>query len=203
MQFTPWWRRAALTSHIMSSVGWFGAVLVFLVLALVGVRSTNDQLVRAIYIALEVVGWYVIVPFSVATLLTGLIQSAGTKWGFVQHYWVVTKLLITIAASLLLLLHMQVMSTVAQAAAAGTWSADHLRIPRMQLVGDAAAAVAVLAIAIVLSVFKPEGRTAFASATGAAKAEAATPMVYAFWLGVVVLLAAIVARHLGGGLPHH
>lgn len=135
----------------------------FLLLALVGFRSDDEQVMRSVYIALEVIGWFVIVPFSVASLFTGLIQSAGTRWGFVQHYWVLSKLVITVGASLLLLLHMQVMSTVAQAAATGVLTLDHLRDPRTQLVGDAAAAAAVLGVAIVLSVFKPEGRTPFAS----------------------------------------
>ena len=139
MQLNPWWRRVALTTHITSSVGWFGAVVVFLVLAVLGFRSGNDQFIRAVYVALEAVGWFVIVPFSAASLLTGVVQSAGTKWGLVRHYWVLSKLLITVGASLLLLLHMQVMSTVAEAAAAGRLQAGHLRDPRMQLVGDAAA----------------------------------------------------------------
>jgi hypothetical protein len=190
--------------HIASSVGWFGAVVVFLVLALLGLRSTSDEYIRAVYVALEAIGWYVIVPFSAASLLTGLVQSAGTRWGFFRHYWVLSKLLITVGASLLLLLHMQVMSTVAEAASAGTLRVDHLRDPRMQLVGDAAAAAAVLALAIVLSVFKPEGETPFGRTPAtSATAAAWTPMAYAFWIAMAALVVAVVARHLTGGMSHH
>ena len=175
----------------------------FLVLAVLGFRSGNDQFIRAVYVALEAVGWFVIVPFSAASLLTGVVQSAGTKWGLVRHYWVLSKSLITVGASLLLLLHMQVMSTVAEAAAAGRLQAGHLRDPRMQLVGDAAAAAAVLAIAIVLSVFKPEGQTPFGRSGAPTPTAAWTPMAYAFWGTVIFLIGAIVVRHLAGGLPHH
>jgi hypothetical protein len=203
MPFNARWRNVALTAHITSSVGWFGAVVAFLALAVLGLRSSSDQFIRGAYIAMEAVGWYVIVPFSAASLATGLIQSAGTKWGFIRHYWVLSKLLITVGASLLLLLHMQVMSTVAEAAAAGTLQVAHLRDPRTQLVGDAAAATVVLAIAIALSVFKPAGQTPFGQPCRAAARPAWTPMAYAFWAAMILLVAAIVVRHLVGGMPHH
>jgi hypothetical protein len=202
MQFTPGWRKVALAAHITSSVGWFGAVVAFLGLAIVGVQTASDLRAQSVYVAMESVGWLVIVPFSVASLITGLLQSAATHWGFVRHYWVVSKLLITIGASALLLLHMQVMSTVAQAAAAGTLTGSHLRDPRMQLVGDAAAATFVLIIAIGLSVFKPRGRTSLGEETMQGPAER-TPIFYAFWAAMAVLIAAVVLRHLAGGIPHH
>ena len=203
MQFTPGWRKFALTAHITSSVGWFGAVVAFFGLALVGVQTASDQMVRSVYIAMEAVGWLVIAPFSIATLVTGLVQSAGTSWGFVRHYWVVSKLLITTGASTLLLLHMQVMSTVAEAASAGVLTSSHLRNPRMQLLGDAAAAAVVLLIAVALSVFKPRGRTSFGGVSELEGPAERTPMFYAFWASIFALLAAVVLRHLAGGMPHH
>ena len=204
MQFTPGGRKFALAAHVTSSVGWFGAVTAFLGLALVGVQTASDQMMRSVYVAMEAVGWLVIVPFSIASLITGLVQSAGTSWGFFRHYWVVAKLLITIGASALLLLHMQVMSTVAQAASAGVLTSSHLHNPRMQLLGDAAAAAVVLLVAVGLSVFKPSGRTWFggASESGEGPAER-TPMFYAFWAAIFALVAAVVFRHLAGGMPHH
>jgi len=205
MQFTPGWRKVALTAHITSSVGWFGAVVAFLALALVGVLTASDQMVRSAYIAMEAVGWLVIVPFSITTLVTGLVQSAGTSWGFFRHYWVVSKLLITIGASALLLLHMQVMNMVAEAASAGVLTSGHLRAPRMQLLGDAGAACLVLLVAIGLSVFKPRGRTAFDGASELLEGSPErTPMFHAFWGAIIVLVATIVVRHLaGGGMSHH
>lgn len=202
MQFTPGWRKFSLAAHITSSVGWFGAVVAFLGLAIVGLQTASDQLVRGVYIAMEAVGWFVIVPFSAASLVTGLIQSSGTHWGFVRHYWVVSKLLITIGASALLLLHMQVMNTVAEAASTGTLTSSHLRDPRMQLLGDAAAASFVLMIAIGLSVFKPRGRTSFGVDAVDGPAER-TPMFYAFWGTMVALVVGVIVRHLAGGMPHH
>ncbi len=207
MKLSRTWRKIALSAHATSSVGWFGAVVAFLALALIGLRGDGtDGLVRSAYIAMEAVGWFVIVPFSLASLATGLIQSLGTQWGVFRHYWVVSKLLITVGASLLIMLHMQVVSTVAQAASTGSLSVDHLRDPRMQLVADAGAASVVLLIAIVLSIFKPQGRTSLVGvqADGSQELAGRTPVVYAFWMTVMALVLAIVIRHLSGGmLGHH
>src|SRR5690349_21578059 len=83
---TPNLRHGTLTAHITSSVGWFGAVAGFLVLSIAGLASANAQTVRAVYIAMEVLGWFVIVPFCLASLATGLVQSLGTPWGLLRHY---------------------------------------------------------------------------------------------------------------------
>jgi hypothetical protein len=206
VKLSPTWRKVALSAHVTSSVGWFGSVVTFLVLAVIGLRGgEEDGVIRSAYVAMKVVGWFVIVPFSIASLVTGVVQSLGTQWGLIRHYWVIAKLLITVGASVLLLVHMQVVNTVAEAASSGALRIDHLRAPRMQLVADAGAASVVLLIAIVLSVFKPQGQTAFAGVQNDGTRESAkrTPMVYAFWITVVALLLAIVLRHLSGGIPVH
>jgi hypothetical protein len=71
-------RRFALTAHIVSSVGWLGAVAVILALAIAGVTSDDAQIVRAAYLGMESIAWFVLLPFSVASLLTGLVQSLGS-----------------------------------------------------------------------------------------------------------------------------
>lgn len=161
MMMSPRLRSAALTLHVISSVGWLGAVMAFLALAIAGLGSGDATVVRAVYVSMELTGWYVIVPLSGAAFLTGVVQSLGTKWGLFRHYWVVFKLLIAVAASALLLLHMRPISYVAKVASTTALSADELRGLRLQLIGDAAAALLVLLVATVLSVFKPQGVTPY------------------------------------------
>lgn len=152
-------RRFALTAHVIASVGWFGAVAVFLVLAVAGLTSPDAQLVRAAYVAMALTGWAVIVPLAIASLLTGLVSSLGTAWGLIRHWWVVAKLLITVPSTILLLVHMPPISYVAGVAAATTLSSsDHAQL-RIQFVAQAAAALLVLLVATTLSVYKPRGRT--------------------------------------------
>ena len=154
-------RKIALTAHVTSSVGWLGAVAVFLALAVIGLTSRDAQLVRAAYLAMNVTAWVVIVPLCIASLTTGVVSSLGTTWGLFRHYWVVAKLVITLPASMLLLLHLQPIGRMASIAATTTLSVTDFSMLRMQLVFEAGAALLALLVATALSVYKPQGRTPF------------------------------------------
>jgi hypothetical protein len=119
------------------------------------------QMVRAAYLAMELTGWFVIVPLSLASLPTGLVMSLGTEWGLFRHYWVVAKLLITVLATLLLLVHMQPVGHLARVVAETTLARGELAGLRVQLVADAGAALLALLVATVLSVYKPRGMTPY------------------------------------------
>jgi hypothetical protein len=87
---TPGLRKFALTVHISASVGWLGAVVAYLALAVVTRTSQDAQMVRAAYLSLEpITGYVVLVPLAFTSLLTGLVMSLGTPWGLFRHYWVV------------------------------------------------------------------------------------------------------------------
>ena len=158
---TPRLRKFALTAHVTTSVGWLGAVAGFLALAVAGLTSRDDQTVRAAYIAMELTGWFVIVPLSLASLLTGFVLSLGTGWGLFRHYWVLAKLLITVLAVVILLVHMQPVSHVAGVARERALSGEDLRGLRVQLVADAGAALLALLVATTLAVYKPQGMTRY------------------------------------------
>jgi hypothetical protein len=115
-------------------------------------------MIRAAYLALEAIGWLVLVPLSLVSLLTGLIQSLGTPWGLVRHYWVLFKLLINVVASVFLLMYMQTLGFFAGAAGQTTASStdlDALRSPSPAL--HAGVALMLLVAAATLSVYKPRG----------------------------------------------
>ena len=103
----PFYHNLSLTAHITFSVGWFGAVAGFLALAIAGLTSQDNQIVRSTYLCMELIAWFVIVPSNLGSLITGVVQSLGTRWGLFRHYWVLVKFLLTIAATIILLLHMQ------------------------------------------------------------------------------------------------
>ena len=81
MMMTPGIRRVALTAHVTSSVGWLGAVAAFLALAIAGISNQDVRLVRAAYVAMHLVTWFVIVPMCVASFASGVWQSLATPWG--------------------------------------------------------------------------------------------------------------------------
>lgn len=206
---TPSVRKFALTAHVTSSVGWLGAVGAFLALAIAGLASSNVQVVRASYIAMELTGWCVIVPLSLATLLTGLVQSLGTTWGLFRHYWIVAKLAITVLASVLLLVHMQVANRMANVVADTTLGSGDFRGLRIQLIADAAAAVVVLLVATALSVYKPQGLTPFGRKQLNQEFVGSSSTNESRWrlvvgIAVVALIVFVLIKHLGGGgMGHH
>ena len=106
-------------------------------------------------------GWFVLVPLSFASLLTGLIQSLGTRWGLFRHYWVVVKLGMNVFATIILLLYMQTLSFLADLAAQteSTGNLAGLRSPSP--VVHAAGALVLLLVAVTLSVYKPRGMTRY------------------------------------------
>lgn len=159
----PGVRKLALTAHVATSVGWLGAVVAFLALAITGMAGDDGSTVRGAYVAADVITWAVIVPLCLASLFTGVVQSLGTPWGLVRHWWVVIKLALTVVATgLLLLLHTQPIGHLGGVAASGGPLGVDLDGMRVQLIVDAAAALVVLLGATVLAVVKPRGVTRFA-----------------------------------------
>ena len=159
---TPRLRKFALTAHVTASAGWLGAVIVFLGLAVAGLTSEDAQLVRAVYLAMEWAGRYVLVPMSFATLLTGLVQSLGTPWGLIRHYWVLFKLVITVFATIVLLIYLETLSYLGDRAAATTLAGDSLDgLQSPSPVLHSAAALLLLLVATTLSVYKPRGVTRY------------------------------------------
>lgn len=158
---SPFFRKLALTGHITSSVGWLGAVTGFLALAVAGLTSKDTEMVRAAYFAMEFTAYFVIVPLSLASPVTGIVQSLGTTWGLFRHYWVMIKFLITIPATILLLVHMQPIGHLARVVGETTLASGTLAGLRIRLVADAGAALIVLLVATTLSVYKPWGMTPY------------------------------------------
>ena len=152
-------RKAALLTHVASSVGWMGAVAAFLALAVAGLTSSDDATVKGAYIAMDVVARLVIVPLAIAALGTGIVQSLGTTWGLFHHYWVLIKLVITTLAFVVLLLQMASISALAQAASLQALGSSDLRQARSSLVVHAAGGLLVLLVPMTLSIYKPRGMT--------------------------------------------
>ncbi len=158
---TPLIRKLNLTAHITFSVGWFGAVASFLILSIAGLTSQDALNVRASYLAMGWIAWFVIVPLSLASPFTGIIQSLNTPWGLFRHYWILVKLLITIPATILLLLHLQPIGHLARVVAQTTLASSELGGMRVKLAANAGAALLVLLVVTALSVFKPWGLTPY------------------------------------------
>ena len=154
---TPVLRRLVFTTHVTSSVGWAGAVVVFLTLAAIGLSSSHEPTVRGAYLVMEPAAWFTLVPLAHASLLTGIAISLGTPWGLFRHYWVVAKLAITLAATVILLVYMGTFKQTAGLAADPAVDLRFVRDPS-PLVHSLLATIALL-VATWLAVYKPFGVT--------------------------------------------
>ena len=159
MNMKPPLRKLALTLHIAVSVGWLGAALAYLAVAVVALASGEAPKMRAAYPTLALLGWWVILPLCAAALLSGLAQSLGTPWGVLRHYWVVAKLALTLAATAVLLGHLPVVSHAATLAMRPVESPAEFGMVPAQLVVHAAGGSLVLLAVVAISIFKPWGLT--------------------------------------------
>jgi len=154
----PGVRKFALSAHLTFSIGWIGAVLAYLALGIAAVNSDAVDTVRAAWTAMELTGWFVIVPLALASLFTGLLMALGTKWGLFRHYWVLISLALTIIAVAVLLLHMPTVSATAEVA-------QEVEGARLEALGGdllhPGIGLVLLLVIQVLNLYKPRGVTPY------------------------------------------
>jgi hypothetical protein len=215
MPFAPAVRRFTFATHVTSSAGWVGAVLVFLALASIALISEDERTVRGAYLVMAPAAWLVLVPLAHASLLSGIALSLGTPWGLFRHYWVVLKLAITLFSTVILLIYMGTFQQMAGLAADPVVQLGLIRNPSP--VVHAVLALILLLIATWLAVYKPFGVTPYArrislqgrGASPAADVPASnsairTPMwMYVLGFAVLLMMLLVVLRHLSGtGFGH-
>ena len=149
-------RTAVLTTHVVTSVGWLGAVAAYIALDVTAVAGEDTDLVRAAYVAMNVTVTYAIVPLAVASVVIGIVNALGTSWGLFRHYWVVVKLLLTVVATTVLLLETGTVRSLADAA--GT-AADPRDLPGT--LPHSVGGLVVLLVVTILSIYKPRGLTRY------------------------------------------
>ena len=151
-------RKLVLTVHLTASLGWVGAVMAYVVLGIASARTLDPEVVRSAWTAMELVGWAVLVPLALGSLVSGVVISVATPWGLFRHYWVLISLGLTSLATAILVLHMPSVTATARMGR----EADGAQLA--QLGGDLGHAVGGLVVLLVitaLNVFKPKGLTPY------------------------------------------
>ena len=212
MTLPPPLRKTLLSLHVMVSVGWLGSVVAFLALSLLAAYGSDPEIARAAYISMDPVGWWAVVPLNLLALVIGIVVAVATPWGLLRHYWVATKLILTILGTGLLLMHQTlVVQQVAALASAGTPLADGpLHHMGVQLVWAAGFGLLLLVALTALSVFKPWGLTKWAlrrqygSLDMRQEAASSIPGSLKLFYGAVVLtLLTFMMIHMPGHMHHH
>ncbi len=153
-------RRFVLALHLGVSVGWLGAIAAYLPFDIVATTSAEPGSLRTAYLAMDLIASTVLVPLAVATVVTGVVIALGTSWGLFRHWWVVVSLLLTIVATLVLLVETRTIAALAAVAASPSASMHELRALGGTLPHSVGGA-AVLTIVLVLNVSKPRGLTRY------------------------------------------
>ena len=84
MRLTPRGRKALLTLHVATAVGWLGVDLVQLTLGAAGLTGHRPDVV---YPAIGLIGQVLFVPLSVLVWVVGVVSAAVTPWGLLRHRW--------------------------------------------------------------------------------------------------------------------
>jgi len=210
----PALRKLTITAHVSFSVGWLGAVAAFLVLSIAGLTSHDAEVVRGVYLSMDLISRFVIIPMCFAALVTGLLQALGTPWGLFRYYWIVLKFGLAIFATLALLVHQFVVVAEAAKRVSGTatetfFSAD-LGPLKTELVRAPSLAIGLLLVITTLGVYKPWGLTRYGQRKQQVrrnvqqKPDNETPLgIKLFFAVIAALVLAFVVLHLTGrGFEH-
>ncbi|QVQ54807.1 hypothetical protein J4H86_10050 [Spiractinospora alimapuensis] len=159
----PWfrlgrrWRALVVTVHAASGVGWLGIHTSVLVLVATAAFSGADP--AAPLTAAATLVRTLVLPVSILALVTGLLLSLGTPWGLARHYWVLAKLVLTLA--LVLGSNLSIgPQVVAIAHAASTPGVELAPVDVTRTAIALALSGVVLLTVTVLSTTKPFGRVA-------------------------------------------
>ncbi|MBB5158065.1 DUF2269 domain-containing protein [Saccharopolyspora phatthalungensis] len=149
------------TIHLVVAGSWLGVTAGKLILGLAAVLTAAPPRAQSLYLAMDAID-IAFPPLAIATLVSGIALALGTKWGLLRHYWVVTKLVLTVAV---IVTAVQLEdSYVRRAVPALEWRGDGtffgaqpwsagllLALPVLHL--------GMLLVATVVSVYKPWGKT--------------------------------------------
>ncbi|MGC1211851.1 MAG: hypothetical protein WA890_11385 [Micromonospora sp.] len=149
-RLSPPARKALLTLHLVTSLGWLGADLVLLTLGIAGLRGADPEVV---YPTAGLLVTYLFAPLSMLVWLIGVASALLTPWGLLRWRWVLVKFALTTAMlGLVLLLLMPTVRGLGELAPALTTR------DRLDLVIPPTVSSTLLIIATVLSTYKPWGR---------------------------------------------
>ncbi|MGL5806722.1 MAG: hypothetical protein ACRC2R_04350 [Xenococcaceae cyanobacterium] len=85
-----------LSFHIAVGGIWFGTALVMVAIAWKNQYTENGESLYAIHSVLKLLDDFVIIPSATLSLLSGALLCGLTIWGFIKHYWVIAKWIVTV-----------------------------------------------------------------------------------------------------------
>lgn len=85
-----------LTLHILFSAIMFGVTITFLILSIAAATTTDEGVLKASYTSMHLLAKTSVRASTIGTVVTGILLSLLTHWGFFQYYWIIAKEVLTI-----------------------------------------------------------------------------------------------------------
>jgi len=156
----PKWIKVLKMFHVLCLSIWIGAGVALLLLGFVRPETTAEAYMHARTI--QAIDTYMVIVFASALLVTGLLYSVFTHWGFVKHKWIIAKWVILIFQIIFgaLVLGPHASENVSMAQSMTGPLSDYPKyfdnLDKTTVLG--AAQLALLLFVIFVSVWKPWGR---------------------------------------------
>lgn len=155
-------RKLFLVMHVLSSVTWLGLTIGNMTLAVAAATTADPAVQVGLFHALDTFGEVLMIPVAWTAFLAGLLMALGTQWGLVRHRWVLTKFLITsvtvMLTTFLLTPGLKELGDLADRTPPGQL-ADQDFGETMGLIAPGIVSGACYLTCLVLSIYKPWGRT--------------------------------------------
>ena len=85
-----------LTLHILFSAIMFGVTITFLILSIAAATMTDEGVLKASYTSMHLLAKTSVRASTIGTVVTGILLSLLTHWGFFRYYWIIAKEVLTI-----------------------------------------------------------------------------------------------------------
>jgi hypothetical protein len=82
--------------HLISAGLWLSSVLILMLLPIISINITTGDELYFYNLVYYFIDMFILTPAAIFTLLTGLIYSLFTNWGFFRHGWLVYKWVVTL-----------------------------------------------------------------------------------------------------------
>lgn len=89
-------RQVLVFLHIVASLGWMGAGLANVVLAVTAGYTVDVAVRQVCYRMISTIDTFLVIPGAFAALVSGILLSVVTPWGLARYWWVLSKLALTV-----------------------------------------------------------------------------------------------------------
>ncbi|MBU2510029.1 hypothetical protein KJ966_01785 [bacterium] len=79
--------------HVYFGCVWVGCATTLMIMQF-AINPSDGRELYGIMATLDFIDLFILVPGAIGTLLTSLIYSIWTKWGWFKHYWIIIKWII-------------------------------------------------------------------------------------------------------------